>query len=177
MKAATAALLFVLALVVLTAQEASKVLARLQGLGLESLPGEVTAYYSAGARARAALLQKRLGDALTDYDDRLGVRPTFALAVLNEAHWKQVGDLPYGVPWVSRAPYVAFFPSDLTRTVIVMGWQAGAGRAAPVSAKGLEAAAVSIDEAPSRLNDLIGYHEVGHAVILGIRTSTDAELV
>ena len=130
LKAATVALLSVLALVVLTAQEAPKVLARIQELGLESLPGGVTAYYSPGTRERAALLQKRLGDALTYYNDRLGVAPTFALAVLNEAHWKQVRDLPYGVPWVSRAPYVAFFPSDLTRSVIVMGWQAGAGRAA-----------------------------------------------
>jgi hypothetical protein len=46
-----------------------------------------------------------------------------------------------------------------------MGWQAGAGRAAPVSENVLEAAGVSIQEAPYRLNDLIGYHEVGHVVI------------
>jgi hypothetical protein len=46
-----------------------------------------------------------------------------------------------------------------------MGWQAGVGRAAPVSEKALEAAGVSIQEAPYRLNDLIGYHEVGHVVI------------
>ena len=47
----------------------------------------------------------------------------------------------------------------------MLGWQAGAGRGAPVSEKALEAAGVSIQEAPYRLNDLIGYHEVGHVVI------------
>ena len=162
---ATAALLAALSFVLLTGQETSTFLARVQALGLESLPGSVVVYYSAGARERATSLKKRLSEALTYYDNRLGVRPTLALAVLNEAHWKQVRGLPYGVPWVSRAPYVAFFPSNLTQSVIVTGWQAGAGLAAPISEKALEAAGVSIEEAPYRLNDLIGYHEVGHVVI------------
>ena len=163
--AIAAVLMAVCALVVVTGQETSAFLARIQALGLESLPGRVAAYYSPGARKRAALLQNRFSEALTYYDDRLGVAPTFAIAVLNEAHWKEVRHVPYGVPGVRGAPYVAYFPSDLRTSVIVTGWQAAAGRPAPVSERALEAAGVSLEEAPYRLNDLIGYHEVGHVIV------------
>ena len=160
-----AAFLSMAALVVVTGQEASTYLARVQALGLESLPGSVAAYYSPGARERAATLQNRLAEALTYCNERLGVRLTLALAVLNEAHWKQVRAAPYGVPGVRGAPYVAFLPSDLSRSVIVTGWRATSRRPAPVSERALETAGISIEEAPYRLNDLVGYHEVGHVVI------------
>jgi hypothetical protein len=161
---ATAALLSALGLEVI-GQEASTFLARVQALSIESLPGPVVAYYSPGARDRAAYLSSRLGEALTYYDNHLGVAPTFALAVLNEAHWKQVRSSPYGVPGVRGAPYVAFLPSDLSRSVVVTGWSAPSGRLAPRSQQALAAAGVSNAEAPYRLNDLIGFHEVGHVVI------------
>ena len=78
---ATAALLSALGLEVI-GQEASTSLARVQALSLESLPGPVVAYYSPGARDRAASLSSRLSEALTYSDNHLGVAPTLALAVL-----------------------------------------------------------------------------------------------
>jgi hypothetical protein len=163
-KLATAALLSALGLEVI-GQEASTFLARVQALSLESLPGPVVAYYSPGARDRAASLSSRLSEALAYYDNHLGIAPTLALAVLNEAHWKQVRSSPYGVPGVRGAPYVAFLPSDLSRSVVVTGWSAPSRRPAPRSERALAAAGVSNAEAPYRLNDLIGFHEVGHVVI------------
>src|SRR4030095_612022 len=93
---ATASLSSALSLVVI-GQQASTDLARVQALSLESLPGPVVAYYSPGARDRAASLSSRLSEALTYYDNHLGIAPPVALAVLNEAHWKRVRSSPYGV--------------------------------------------------------------------------------
>jgi hypothetical protein len=119
-KFVTAALLSALGLEVI-GQEGSTSLARVQALSLESLPGPVVAYYSPGARDRAASLSRRLSEALAYYDNHLGIAPTLALAVLNEAHWKQVRSSPYGVPGVRGAPYVAFLPSDFSQSVVVTG--------------------------------------------------------
>jgi len=93
---ATASLLSALSLVVI-GQQASTDLARVQALSLESLPGPAVAYYSPDARDRTASLSSRLSEALTYYDNRLGIVPPVALAVLNEAHWKRVRSSPYGV--------------------------------------------------------------------------------
>ena len=69
------------------------------------------------------------------------------------------------MPGVRGAPYIAFFPSDLSRSVVVTEWNAPSRRPAPRSERALAAAGVSNAEAPHRLNDLIGFHEVGHVVI------------
>ena len=147
-----------------TAQQANH-LARVQRLGLESLPGKVPAYYSPGARARAAALQKMLDEALVYFRDRLGVEPALALAVLDESHWTAVRPVPYGVPWVSYAPYVAVLPSHLERSVIVRGFASARERVSAATRQALTEAAVAFDEVPYRLNDFIAYHEVGHVVI------------
>ena len=140
---ATTAVVFALILQVI-GQQASTDLARVQALLLESLPDPVVAYYSPGARDRAASMKSRLSEALIYYGDRLGVAPPFALAVLNEADWKQVRSSPYGVPGVRGAPYIAFFPSDLSRSVVVTEWNAPSRRPAPRSERALAVAECAI---------------------------------
>lgn len=138
---------------------------RAQQLGLESLPGRVPSYYSSGARERAAALQKMLREAVAFFEARIGVAPDLALAVLNESDWARLRPLPYGIPWVSSAPYVAVLPADLERSVIVRGFSNVREKASAGTLRAMEDAGLPVAQAPYRLNDLIGYHEVGHVVI------------
>jgi hypothetical protein len=140
-------------------------LVRVQQLALEVLPGRVTTYYSAGARERAAELQKTLQEAAAFFEERIGAAPTFALAVLNEGDWAKFRPLPYGIPWVSSSPHVAVLPAVLERSVIVRGFTGVREKASAETLRAIENAGLPVAQAPYRLNDLIGYHEVGHVVI------------
>jgi hypothetical protein len=139
--------------------------ARAQQLGLESLPGRIRSYHSSGGRERAAALQKMLNEAMTYFQERLGVAPDLALAVLNEADWTRLRSLPYGIPWVSSSPYLAVLPADLEQSVIVQGFSAARANVSAGTRRALEDAGLPLEQAPYLLNDLIGYHEVGHVVI------------
>ncbi len=139
--------------------------ARVQQLALEVLPGRIPSYYSSGARERAAGLQKTLEEAAAFFEERIGVAPTLALAVLNEVDWAKLRPVPYGIPWVSPAPHVAVLPADLERSVIVRGFADVREKASAETLRAIENAGLPVAQAPYRLNDLIGYHEVGHVVI------------
>jgi hypothetical protein len=106
-----------------------------------------------------------LVEALGYFRERLGVTPELALAVLNETHWEQVRRRPYGVPWVSSAPYVAVLPADLDHSVIVRGFAVARERASEATRRALSDAGISFETVPYRLNDFIGYHEVGHVAV------------
>ena len=162
---ARCSLLIMLASPATTFAQDTNHLDRVQQLGLESLSGRVPTYYSAGARERAVALQKMVDEALIYFSDRIRIAPDLALAVLNEVDWAQVRPIPYGVPWVSYAPYVAVLPADLEHSVIVRGFSNTRDRASTATRRALEDVGVSFEQVPYRLNDLIGYHEVGHVVI------------
>ena len=140
-------------------------LARVQQLGLQSLTGTVPTYYSPGAQARAESLQAMLNEAVVYFRARLNIEPQLALAVLNEAHWAAVRALPYGIPGVSSAPHIVFLPADLQRSVIVHWFSTARTRASAATRQALLEAGVPFETVPYRLNDFIGYHEVGHVVI------------
>jgi hypothetical protein len=148
-----------------TGRQQLKPFGRVQALDLDSLPGRVPTYYSPGARTRAASLQKMIDEALRYYAERLRVAPRLALAVLNQDHWRAVREVPYGVPWVSAVPRVTVLPADLEQSVIVAGFRATRDQASMATRQALEAAGVPFEAAPYRLNDFIGYHEVGHVVV------------
>jgi hypothetical protein len=159
------ALLALAGLPVRTLAQQSDYRARANQLGLESLPGRIPSYYSSGARERAAALQKMLSEATAYFQERLGMAPDLALAVLNEADWTRLRPLPYGVPWVSSSPYLAVLPGDLEHSVIVQGFSAARANVSAKTRRALEDAGLPLARAPYLLNDLIGYHEVGHVVI------------
>jgi hypothetical protein len=73
--------------------------------------------------------------------------------------------MPYGIPWASSSPYVAVLPADLERSVIVLAFSNVREKASAGTLRAMEDAGLSLALAPYRLNDLIGYHEVGHVVI------------
>ena len=140
-------------------------LERVQQLGLQSNAGRITTYYSAGAGERANGLQRMLEEALAYFQDRIAVGPNISLAVLNESDWARVRPLPYGIPWVSYSPYIAVLPADLERSVIVRSFSSTRDRASEVTRRALDDAGVPFEQVPYRLNDLIGYHEIGHVII------------
>jgi hypothetical protein len=121
--------------------------------------------WSAGARERAAELQKTLQEAAAFFEERIGVAPPFALAVLDEGDWAKLRPLPYGIPWVSSSPQVAVLPAVLERSVIVRGFAGVRAKASAQTLRAMENAGLPVAQAPYRLNDLIGYHDVGHVVI------------
>ena len=63
-------------------------------LALEVLPGRIHSVLHPGARERAAGLQKTLEEAAAFFEGRIGVAPTFALAVLNEVDWAKLRPIP-----------------------------------------------------------------------------------
>ena len=140
--------------------------ARVHQLALEVLPGRIPAYYSSGARERAAGLQKTLEEAAAFFEERIGVAPTFAHS---PAKRSRLGKAPpstrSGIPWVSSSPHVAVLPADLERSVIVRGFADVREKASAETLRAIENAGLPVAQAPYRLNDLIGYHEVGHVVI------------
>jgi hypothetical protein len=104
-------------------------------------------------------------EAVAFFEERVGVAPDLALAVLNESDWVKLRPLPYGVPWASSTPYMVVLPADLERSVIVQAFSNVRAKASAATLRAIEDAGLPVAQAPYRLNDLIGYHEVGHAVI------------
>ena len=54
----------------------------------QRVDGPIPAHFSAGAEQRAKELQASVGQGLAFYRDRLGVSPTFTLALLDPPAWK-----------------------------------------------------------------------------------------
>jgi len=143
----------------------SDVRKRVLALHLDSLVGRVPTYYSPGAHERAASLQRAIDEEITFFISSLHMQPNLTLAVLSEADWAKIRATPYGEPWVSDAPHVVLLPADLQASVIVKGFASSGGRASGSTRAALEAAGVRFETAPYRLNDLIGYHEIGHVIV------------
>ena len=138
--------------------------ARVQQLALEVLPGRIPSYYSSGARERAAGLQRRSRrpPRFSKSDSR---RSDFALPCSTNSTGRSPAQDRYGIPWVSSSPHVAALPADLERSVIVRGFADVREKASAETLRAIENAGLPVAQAPYRLNDLIGYHEVGHVVI------------
>ncbi|MDQ3698272.1 MAG: hypothetical protein M3373_09635 [Gemmatimonadota bacterium] len=101
--------------------------ARVRALGLDSLPGTVPAYYTAGFRVRAESVQATLEEASAFFAERLGVAPQFRDAVFDEARWAKVRPTAYGVPWASWEPVVVVLPARPERSVVVARHRFGVG--------------------------------------------------
>lgn len=140
-----------------------------QGLELESLPGPIPTYFSPGSRERAEQLQAWLRAADEFFQDRLKIAPPFSLAVLNEEHWAQISQGPYGVPFVaSEEPRVVVLPAMVERSVVTQIYSAARVGLPADAAADLEQVGVSYDDAVLQIVDLIGFHEVGHVYIAGL---------
>jgi hypothetical protein len=154
------------------AQFESGRLERVQALKAPRLDGIVPTYYTPGYARRARDLQRFVTAEMKFAQLRLGVQLPLCLAVLDKAQWSVAErQLPYPMPSVDGEPPVALMPAD---------WSAAEdffAKESDVDSKTrqeLAAHHLTYREAAHRSGDLIGGHELGHAVVdaYGIQAGT-----
>ena len=147
-------------------------LERVQALKTPRLDGIVPTYYTPGYQQHARDLQRFVIGEMGFAQRRLGVQLPLSLAVLDRTQWSAVErQLPYPMPSVDGEPPVALMPAD---------WSAAEdffAKEGDIDSKTREELAEhhsAWHEAGHRSGDLIGGHELGHAVVTayGIHAGT-----
>lgn len=148
----------------------------IRALGLDSLAAGVTVYHSPGYRERAAAIGPMLYGALRFYADSLGVRTDFRLAVLDRDAWGRVSRHPYGLPYVSsrKGVSVAVLPADGAGAVYD-AYRAYEERLPPRIRDRVERLGLTWGQAARQMVDLVGLHEVGHAIAYAFGARTPAK--
>jgi hypothetical protein len=142
-------------------------LARVQSLGLESLPGPVPTYYSPEMRPRAEALQRRVRDAVSFFESRHNLSSPLTLAVLNEAHSAAVTQQPYAM-LASVAPRVVVVPAFPDRGPVAQVLRKAHGAASsPEVRQAWNRLGVSHEAAVRQVLDAMVIHEVGHTYVNG----------
>ncbi len=141
------------------------VVEKVESLGLQSVNSSVTAYYSDRYRQFAEHNVQLLKNADDFFEEQFGVRQSFSIAVLDSASWRQITDIPYGLPFVSGPPYIVCLPANAQNTLSETISEA-------IDGYDLEGRyGTSREEIVGRFVSLIGFHELGHmyARAYGIR--------
>lgn len=147
-------------------------LERIQALKTPRLDGIVPTYYTPGYQQHASDLQRFVTGEMRFAQRRLGVQLPLSLAVLDKAQWSAAErQVPYPMPSVDGEPPVALMPAD---------WSAAEDffeKERDIDSRTREELAahrVTWREASHRSGDLIGGHELGHAVVeaYGIQAGT-----
>jgi len=143
-----------------SAQDA-KTLEKVQNLKTPSLKNKITVYYSPGYKKRAKEIQPLIEDAMRFYEQKLNLKVDLSVAVLEKAQWQQVTPIPYGLPWVSDAPHVAFLPATADG-VVVSDTLKSKEFFTPAMLQKIKSSGFSFEQAVEKTVDLIGLHELGH---------------
>ena len=160
-----------LLLVVLTSNaQGTKTLEIVQNLRTPSSTNKITVYYSEGYKKKALELRSLIEEAMRFYERKLGIKEEFSLAVLTQDQWSQVRKSPYGLPWVSGRPHVAFLPAT-EDGVVAADALSFKETVSPATLKKIKASGYSFEKGAQKFVDLIGLHELGHvyASTYGIR--------
>lgn len=146
-------------------------LEQVRGLRLDSLAGPMPVHYSATFADRAREVQGVLREGAQFFADSLGVRTEVRVALLSEADWRRISQVPYGVPYVQGS--VVFVPAAGDGAVSADFLRLEA-QASPAARAKVAESGVSYADNARRITDLIGYHELGHGYTqaLGIRPHT-----
>jgi hypothetical protein len=150
------------------AAEQTNQLETLAKLGLPKLDGQVVAYHSSGAKARAQMLEAAIADMLAFYEKELGIHTQVTLAVLNSNDWTKVNDSgPYGLPFVAGKPPVIFMPA--TSGGLAFQQMMARKDAIPddLLRSYLETNQTTFEAAADDFVGVIGFHELGHALCAG----------
>ncbi len=143
-------MIFALPLLSQTAKE------KVEALNLPQLSGSVTTNYSKSFEQRAREVQDLLAPAGAFFEEHLGVKEDFQLAILDEQDWQNVTPIPYGLPFVSGPPNVVFIPAtpnhELARIILSAIKNKGFDKKYGLSNKAISELFVA----------LIGFHELGH---------------
>ncbi len=164
--------LLALAFTTASAQFEEGRLERIQALETPRLEGRVPTYYTPGYRRHARDLQRFVMGEMGFAQRRLGVRLPLTLAVLDKAQWSAAErQLPYPMPSVDGEPPVALLPADWSAAEDFFPKE---GDIDSTTREELAAHRLGWREASHRSGDLIGGHELGHAVIraYGIEAGT-----
>jgi hypothetical protein len=130
-------------------------------IGTELLPGDVPVYHSPGFDHRAAELQALLESGRRFFDDSLGLRAQVNLAVLSEADWSRLTDVPYTIPFYSAGAAIIFLPAT-TAGPIVDDYLSNQSRLPAARLARIRDAGFDYEDGAHTMVDLIGYHELGH---------------
>ena len=153
--------------------QAPRPLDEVKKLGTASIHKLTTAYYSPGYKKRAREIQPIIDDAMRFYQKKVGMKMELSLAILDRTQWEKVSKVPYGLPYVSSAPHVAFLPATSDGVIA-----ADIIKAKPFipadTIRQLQKLGYTYEEATNKLVDLIGLHELGHtySVAMGIEAGT-----
>ena len=135
---------------------AQSVIEKVNNLNLPKYEDDVLCYYSNGFEAEAEQILKLLNNATNYFEYTFSVKETFAIAVLNESNWKEITNIPYGLPFVSGPPYIVCIPGDLKNELGILVNSA-------LSMSNLNEKYKSTDEELAKqFISLIGFHELGH---------------
>ena len=135
---------------------AQSTLERIGQLGLNVLDRSVTTYYPDGYRERATSVATLLPASTGFFEQEIGVRETFSIAILDSASWVAVTEIPYGLPFVSGPPNVVCLPATSNHEL------------ADIIALAIEnydldsKHGMTNHEIVTLFTDLIGFHELGH---------------
>jgi len=133
-------------------------------LGLPKLADPIPAYYSDGAMTRAGRLQVDIRQMNAFFQESLGIQVDVTLAVLNSNHWMRVHEPPYGLPGIAGKPPVIFMPAHSGG--FAFGLVMARKDAIPADAlqRHLETNHTTIEAAADDFVDIVGFHELGHAL-------------
>jgi hypothetical protein len=151
--------------------QGSKALENVKSLNAPSSTNKIRVYYSPGYEKRALEMRSLIEDAMRFYERKLNLKVELSLAVLTKLQWNQVEAGPYGLPWVSSSPHVAFLPATATEGVVTADALSRKSNASPATLKKIKSSGYSFEDGAEKFVDLIGLHELGHtyAISLGLR--------
>ncbi|HEY2445177.1 MAG TPA: hypothetical protein VGI20_05500 [Rhizomicrobium sp.] len=136
---------------------------RVKSLQDPTLEGAVPTYYTPGYERHARSLQQFMSDELAFYRRELHVELPLSLAVLDKKQWAQTErQLPYPMPSVTGDPAVAMMPANWADAAGVFPKETDVD---PAVVKSVDARGISWVQANAQAGDLIGGHELGHAII------------
>ncbi|MGI8583848.1 MAG: acyl-CoA thioester hydrolase/BAAT C-terminal domain-containing protein [Chitinophagaceae bacterium] len=143
---------------VITTQKSTR--QKVQELKIPSIKKIPIVYYSPGYKKRGEEVFSLLAGAKQFYEHKLQTKVDFDAAVLTKSQWKQITRIPYGIPFASDPPYVAFLPA--TDGILTADIAQAKERATPAYLAQLKKLGYGFEEAERMGVDLIGLHEVGH---------------
>jgi hypothetical protein len=135
--------------------------ASILAIGTEVLAGDVPVYHSSGFSHRAAELQALIESGRHFFQDSLGLRAHVNLAVLSQADWSRLTDVPYTIPFYSAGEAVIFLPAT-TAGPIVDDYLSNQPRLPAARLARIRDAGFDFEDGAHAMVDLIGYHELGH---------------
>ena len=134
-------------------------------LGLQKLDGRIAVYYSDGAKTRAHKLQAAFSDMMVFYEKELEIHVRVPVAILSSNDWAKVNDSgPYGLPNIRGEPQVILLPA--TSGGLAFQFVMGRKDAIPAALLRdyLETNQTTFEAAADEFVDMIGFHELGHAL-------------